>query len=586
MQSNRVRRFLPFGYKLMLSYSLFTMIPVLIVGFFAHAISIESIRKNTSNSVLGTLAQLNENIAYKLEDVERISDMIYKDKQLEAHLKYEGENWESYEAIEKYLKPRYEQMIVSTSLKLWLSVYLRNETLPEIYYIHEPQNLLKAKGPFYEQYHLRRIESKEWYLEHPAEVYEYTRRWKQIENDQANGTVSFLRRIVQHTDPVHLTELGFMRIVVSLSDLFQGIDYEKIGEGSTIFIADESGRVLFQSGGGTDRIGKDWRDEASDNLVIQERVDGLGYSFVALVPNGILEADVAKVRVLTVIVCLICFVVFFFIGMFVSRFFSVRVTKIVSVLGAFREGDFLKRMSYKGNDEFAQIAAALNEMGQNTGDLIREVYLTGLQKKEAELETLQAQINPHFLYNTLSSISRLAKFGEVDKLHNMVIDLAKFYRLSLNEGRTVIPVEKELEQAMAYVNIQRIKHGDRMQVLLDVQPDILGYDTIKLILQPIVENVLEHAWYGDRIHMRIVGYSEGDAIVFKVIDDGVGIHPDLIRQIFDPRDKLNVGYGIRNVDQRIKLHFGKSYGVSIYSRPGIGTTVLIRVPAKKIEQSP
>ena len=131
------------------------------------------------------------------------------------------------------------------------------------------------------------------------------------------------------------------------------------------------------------------------------------------------------------------------VSIVVSRYFSRRVSKIVSVLDSFQEGEFHKRVSFKGNDEFTHISSALNDMGSNIGKLINEVYLADLQKKEAELESLHAQINPHFLYNTLSSISRLARFGMLDKLQRMVMDLAKFYRLSLNDGRNIISVKNE-----------------------------------------------------------------------------------------------------------------------------------------------
>jgi two-component system sensor histidine kinase YesM len=161
------------------------------------------------------------------------------------------------------------------------------------------------------------------------------------------------------------------------------------------------------------------------------------------------------------------------------------------------------------------------------------------------------------------------------------LDLAKFYRLSLNEGRTIIPVSDELEQAKAYIGIQKTKYEERMNVHYDIDPGILQYDTMKLILQPFIENVLEHAWCADRIHIRIVGLLEEDNIVFKIIDDGIGIHPNLIHQMFDPVGGLNVGYGIRNVDQRIKLHYGNEYGVLIFSRRGIGTTVRISIPVQR-----
>lgn len=580
--SPKIKKFLPFGYKLMLSYCLFIIIPLVVVVSIANSIYVTSIREQTRNNINGTLQQIKDNIAYRLESMTRVTDLLYHDRTLAKYLKQYEEGWISYETTTTILKPKFSKSIDSTNYDIWLSFYLHNETLPEIYYDHRNGNPLEKIGRVYEQYHIKRIKDKDWYREFPPEEYGITLQWKQIEDDEAHGRISLLRRIVDEVGTLNLKEIGFVRIAASLSDLFHSVDYQKIGEGSSIFIVGEDGQIRYLSGEDVGQLDDAWEDTIfEEHLVIQDTLPGLNWTLVTLVPNEIMEKDVQKVRTMTVIICAICILVFFFIGGWITGYFSKRVNKIVSVLNAFREGEFHKRMTYRGNDEFAQITHALNEMGKNTEGLIREVYLTNIQKKEAELETLQAQINPHFLYNTLSSISRLSKFGEGEKLQHMVLDLAKFYRLTLNEGRTIIPIAKELEQAEAYLNIQKIKYDDRMEVLLDINPEICKYDTIKLILQPLIENVLEHAWFADRIHIRIVGDLAGDDIIFKVIDDGVGIPADLIKQLLDPKGNLNIGYGIRNVDQRIKLHFGKEYGLSIYSKLGMGTSVVIKLPVSR-----
>ncbi|WP_217561413.1 sensor histidine kinase [Paenibacillus sp. GbtcB18] len=582
MKPEERRRFVPFGYKLMLSYALCILVPVIIVGSFAVSTLVKSVREQAESSVQGTMRQIRDNIQYKIEDMRRLTDMLYGDTTLAKHLKHYDEGWVSYEATTGYLLPKMMQTIQSSSLRLWLSVYLHNETLREVYYNHDNIDPLMTVGKLYELYHMKRIEDADWYKSFPPERYGTTMQWRQIEDDAKFSRLSLLRRIVDTTNGIELREIGFIRVSAHLQDLFESVDYTKVGEGGAIYIVGPQGDILYSSAADPNMTGKTWNESwARNHLVLRQPLEGLDWSVVSLVPTAIMEKDADKVRMLTAIVCLISVLVIFFVGWMFSRFFSKRVTKIVSVLHAFREGEFRKRMAYEGRDEFAQIAAALNDMGQHTEGLIREVYLTNLQKKEAELESLQAQINPHFLYNTLSSISRLARFGDIDKLHRMVIGLAKFYRLTLNDGRTFIPLSKELEQVQAYVDIQSIKYGDRMEVLFDIQPEVNRYDTVKLIVQPFIENALQHAWCGDHIHIRISGEIIGGDIHLKIIDDGNGIPQDRFRKLFDPLDEVESGYGIRNVDQRIKLHFGKKYGVSLASRPGIGTAVLLRIPTYK-----
>ncbi|OBY79256.1 two-component sensor histidine kinase [Paenibacillus sp. KS1] len=573
-------RYLPIGYKLMLTYMVFIIVPVLVIGLVSHSMYDQSIRKHTRNNIQGTLLQIRDNIEYKMQDVIRISSILYGDYELYRYLRSYEEGWENYDRITKYVIPKIEAASSATGMKLWISVFFRNESINEIHHsTFGKENPTDYNWP-YEIYHLNRITDKDWYKSFPPEKYSITMKWSQIERDAENSRISLLRRLVDTNNPLKLQEVGFLRINVAISELFDSINYSKIGNDSVIYLVDEQGRSIYQSG----KLPANEADTQSNYLTIQETVGKQSWKLVAHVPLSIIQEDSMKVRLFVIFICLICFIVLSFAGVFISRYFSIRITKFVSVLNAFREGDLHKRISYRGKDEFSQIATALNNMGENVEALIKEVYLTQLQKKEAELEMLQSQINPHFLYNTLSSINRLAKFGENEKLQQMVLGLAKFYRLALNNGKLMIPVHNELEQAQAYVDIQKIKYGDRISVMFDIDPAVWPYRTVKLIVQPFIENVLEHAWCGDRIFIRIVAKKDVDDLLFRIIDDGVGMTAQRIHDIFDGRDHVNTGYGIRNVDQRIKLHYGAEYGVTIVSGLGIGTSVSIRIPAEASEQ--
>lgn len=580
MKLRRRHKYVPIGYKLMLTYMFFIIIPISLIGFVSHSMYNDSLREHINTNIKGTLLQIRDNIDYKMDEVTRISTQLYSDFDFYRNLRSYEEGWENYDRMSKKVLPKLDVAIQSTGVKIGMSLFLKNESIPEIY-----SNSLEGyldNSSFYHLYHMKRIEGKSWYYDFPTEKYAETMKWWQIESDVENNRISLLRRLIDTYEPLKPKEIGFLRINVRIPDLFDSVNYTKIGKGSNLIIKNEFGRTMYQSG----ELPENYTNEAElnkDYLTIKETimVANQAWQLIALVPITILEKDAMKVRLFIILMCLICCVVFSFVGIFISRYFSIRINKFVYVLNAYREGDLHKRIKYRGKDEFSQIATALNDMGENIDMLIKEVYLTQLQKKEAELEILQSQINPHFLYNTLSSIIQLAKFGQNEKLQKMVMELAKFYRLTLNEGRTMIPVPTEIEQANAYLEIQKIKYGDRLEVLFDFDTEIWPYETIKLILQPFIENVLKHAWCGDHIHLRIVGRKEGDNILFRIIDDGIGIRQERIDQIFDSKGHTNTGYGVRNVDQRIKLQYGPEYGVSIFSRVGIGTSVQILIPAKK-----
>lgn len=584
--------YLPIGYKLMLSYMVFIVILVSLNFYVSHSMYDASMRKQTRMNIQGTLVQMRDNVAYKADDIVRISATLYDDYNLVQSIRLkESSKAENYKRMTQLIMPKLDSALKSIALNLRLSVYFHNDTVRPVYENRDTEESPDLEDKSYDILSMKRIQDKAWYKSIPEEDYSQTMQWKQVEDDMKDNRISMLRRIVDTNNPLEIEELGVMRFSVRMVDLFDSINYAKLGEGSMLSVIDSNGQTIFSSGrlpeGSNNNLSSVNKYESTENnntlkyLTIEEKIVKQNWTIVAQVPLTIIEQEAKKVRAFIISICVLCFVLFTFAGIMISRYFSKRITKFVSVLNAFRDGDLHKRMTYSGRDEFSQIATALNGMGEDVEALIKKVYLTQLQKKEAELEMLQLQINPHFLYNTLSSINQLAKFGENEKLQKMVMELAKFYRLTLNSGRTMIPIAAEVEQADAYLDIQKVKYGKRLEVLFDIDAAIWPYETVKLILQPFIENSLKHAWSGDRIHIRIVARLEGKTIHYLIIDDGFGMPQSRIDDIFSEQDKGNIGCGIRNIDQRIKLHYGSEYGISICSQIGIGTTVHIRIPAKK-----
>jgi two-component system sensor histidine kinase YesM len=223
-------------------------------------------------------------------------------------------------------------------------------------------------------------------------------------------------------------------------------------------------------------------------------------------------------------------------------------------------------------------------MSQRLSSLISDVYKKEIDKKEVEMNVLQAQINPHFLYNTLASISSLAIRNSDPRMNKMVTDLAKFYRISLNKGKNQISIHEEIQLTRYYVAIQEVRFADLIRVHYEIEDAVMPCPIVKLTLQPFVENAMNHAIWDDKLGINIIikAYFEGTDIVLKVIDDGMGMRRQDGggRELPASGDTLLSGYGIRNVDNRIKLLYGDSYGISIFSRLGIGTTVTIRIPGR------
>lgn len=588
--------YIPIGYKLMLTFTLFILLLVSVNFYISHSMYDETMRKQTRVNIQGTLKQIRDNVAYKVDDIVQTSATLYDDPTLVQSVRRNLSGTENHTRMNNVILPKLESAAKAVGLNLRLSVYFHNQTVYEKYKNWDSERNKDFNEQTYDIYHMNRILGEFWYFILPEEKYNATMMWKQVEEDERDGRISMIRRMVDMNNPLEIKEVGIMRFSVRLSQLFDSVDYTKLGDGSMLSVLDPFGNVVFTSGQFVEdssqtsvKANHDAAVAAYDKnnyLIIEEDLPQKNWKIVAEVPLNIIEQEAKRVRTVLIVICIICVVLFTYMGYVISQSFSKRIMKIVGVLNAFREGDLHKRITYRGKGEFSQIANALNAMGEDIEALIKEVYLTQLQKKEAELEMLQSQINPHFLYNTLSSINQLAKFGETEKLQDMVVQLAQFYRLTLNSGRILIPIASEIEQANAYLDIQKVKYGQRMEVTFDIDTNIWPYETIKLILQPFIENVLKHAWSGDRIHIRISVHKEGDDILYRIIDDGLGMKQERIQEIFDPRDNSHTGCGIRNIDQRVKLHYGSEYGVSIFSKVGIGTSVQIRIPARERNANP
>ena len=221
-----------------------------------------------------------------------------------------------------------------------------------------------------------------------------------------------------------------------------------------------------------------------------------------------------------------------------------------------------------------------DRMTDRIDELIRELYRKENQKKRAELEILQAQINPHFLYNTLDSINWMALLAKQGDVSKMVILLGNFLRLSLNKGKNVYQVRDELEHLKCYMEIQSIRYSGRIHYQIDVDDGLPELYMAKLILQPIVENCVLHAFEQSARsgNIAIEARDCGEDMVFRITDDGCGIPPELLARLRQP--DCGASYGLRNVGQRIKMYYGDAYGLDISSEPGAGTTVAITLPKR------
>ena len=284
-------------------------------------------------------------------------------------------------------------------------------------------------------------------------------------------------------------------------------------------------------------------------------------------------------------------------ALFTTSRWTRRIGRLAQAMEALEGGAFTVRVQDRGDDEIGFLSDGFNNMATRLGELVKREYLARMRQREYDLSALQAQLHPHFLYNTLASISWLGMQGGMPEIPAISNALARFYRLSLSKGKHFIRVDDEVKQVAAYLEIMGIRYKDKIVTEFLVSEDVAGTWTLKLILQPFVENAILHGLSAQksRIHITVAAEREEDMLVFTVADDGVGIPEERMPQILakntgatlDAADMVEDdtrtasaegGYGIVNVDERIQTYFGDPYGLTISSTVGLGTVVTIRVP--------
>lgn len=264
-----------------------------------------------------------------------------------------------------------------------------------------------------------------------------------------------------------------------------------------------------------------------------------------------------------------------------------RITQLTGTMRAVEKGNVTVRLNPLGNDEIAQLMGGFNQMMDRVDALMEERVESGRRIKNLELKALQAQINPHFLYNSLDLINCTAISRNVPEISRMVNALGQFYRRSLSNGREVISLSEELKHARLYVEIQNLRFENRVTAEWDTDTSVDSCQVIKIVLQPLIENAILHGIFekpSKRGLLKVKVRHLADDIRITVEDDGIGMDEATVLANFygtapAERPAVSGGYGIRNIQERLVLAYGAPYGLSCVSRPGEGTVVTVDIPA-------
>lgn len=393
--------------------------------------------------------------------------------------------------------------------------------------------------------------------------------------------------------------LGMMSIDVELPLLARICSDIRLGKTGYVTLVDQNGQIIFhpqpeligKSVGLLlgNPLGKNWRVgyyTHGNRVIMGKTLAHTNWSIIAMSNRSELIAEMTKVATISFAVIIGSIIAVILVALLLAGFLTKPLKELQNSMRMAAD-DLNTVVRVRTDDEIGQLGRSFNQMLARIRGLIKQSLAEQKKLRQTEMRALQEQIKPHFIYNTLEVIIGLLETNKNEDVINMVEALGAFFRVSLSHGQELICIRQEVEHIRNYLYIQKFRHGDKYDYRIEVEEEILQRKTIKLVLQPLVENAIYHGvrdLENSAGLITVKGYAVEEVICFEVIDNGKGIPAELVEEINgyleggDFPDQEKHGFGLRNVNERIVLAFGNEYGLRITSELGKGTKAFLRLP--------
>ena len=544
-------------YKLIFYYALFALLPMFLIAVFTYGntkkIQLERLYEELSYQMEHTIKNLDE----KANNYYAASNMFYMDNTLQSYLTADYSQ-RGYEDLYSYVDDLFSNVKIFNPDITKISVYTSNRTLPQdeyYFYLLDPENL------------------PDWYQTTGNGGVMHMQ-------NTGNGTISFTRKLNFYESGQYQIFV-YMEITEDYLNQMLGLGDEEI----TMVLLNDAGEI--QASNHPELIGKNMASINLEKQIFMKNNTAYCGQLQMFTDSRRYDKEAGLAASRNFLVFFVSSVLALAAIYLYSRSFRNKVDKVRQGAKSIGEGKLDYRIflseNGRGRDELDEIADYVNQMGEQIHTMIEESYKKELDRKISELNLLQEQINPHFLYNALSSISVLA-MGNGDKVASRaILYLSDFYRITLSKGKQDITIREELNLLESYLKIQRMRFDDSIEVEYELDESLLDVHVVKLTLQPIVENAIHHGRDDDSeaFHILIRLFEEQGKTVFEVIDDGCGMDPEKLMDLQNSMNHSEGGYGLRNVNIRIKLQYGPQYGVYIESERGFGTKIRIEFPGRE-----
>lgn len=470
--------------------------------------------------------------------------------------------------------------------------------------VYNKYGSLMAAEPVATQKEEPDVTKQEWFIQAMNRMENIHFSTPHVQNLFDDGTYRYYwvlsaSRVVELTNGTE-SQTGVLLVDMDYSGISRMMEQiNASGNGQYYYLCDGNGNIIYhphqvQLDNGMQSESSE-KAAASDEKIYDEYMEGVhrkvivnsisytGWKLVGVMPYSIFTTRMADIKQFVLVVSLLMAMMLEFINQVVSVRISSPIMKLNNSVNKYEEGKE-PHIYIGGSEEIRHLGKSIQESYKQNLSLMKRVVWEQNERRKSELDVLQSQINPHFLYNTLDSITWMIEGEKNEEAAFMITQLAKLFRISLSKGHTIISIRDELQHAQSYMNIQKIRYKNKFEVVFDIDPEILDHCVVKLVLQPILENAIN---YGIREMdgcgiIKICGKKADDRIILSVSDNGMGIPDDEIGFLLKDTNRIRKrgsGVGLVNVNNRIKILFGGQYGLYIESELDEGTTVYINIPA-------
>ena len=563
-------------------FSLVSITIMLISGFVMYIWFSTLSREETVQSTQKLMEQTGESLEDYLVSMRQVSDTVY------------------YNIIKESDFSKQKQEIQS---RMNLLYEANKDNLRSIAIYNHYGSLLAAE-PVASQKEDPDVTQQDWYIQALDEVENMHFSTPHIQNLFDDGTqhyywVTSLSRMIEITDS-GVSNWGVLLVDMDYADISRMMNQiNTLNNGEYYYLCDSNGEIIYHPrqiqisnglSGENSSLAASHKDGVYEDdfkgerrKVIVNTISYTGWKLVGVIPYSAFIHGMIDVRYFIILLMLLTVMVLVALNRVVSARISSPILKLNASVLEYEAGE-KPEVYIGGAEEIRYLGYSIQKSYEQIDELMKEIIIEQNERRKSELDALQSQINPHFLYNTLDSITWMIEDGRNDEAAFMISQLAKLFRISLSKGHTVINIRDELQHARSYMNIQKIRYKNAFSVTFDVDDSLYAFCIVKLVLQPILENAINYGINGtdDCGEIKISGKMENGLIILSVTDNGIGMCSEEVSRLLTDEKRVHKhgsGVGLVNVNNRIKIVFGKEYGIVVESEPDEGTTVSICIPA-------